>query len=74
MEKIKTYIKPLTNDERDQARKEHGGNCFLSMSSRFHLIDSLKDLKFGKPVKYQSLVDELIELVKTREEEGVPFT
>ena len=74
MKEIKIFEKPLSNSECNDARNELGGNCFLSMSSRFHLIDSLKELKFGKPGKYQQLVDDLVKIIELRVDDGAPFS
>ena len=73
-DKIKVFEKPLSEGARKIAMEELGANCFLSMSSKFHLIDSLKHLKFGTPSAYQNLVDHLITIVKLRIDEGAPFS
>ena len=73
-DKIKVIVKPISEGAIKIAMKELGDNCFLSMSSKFHLIDSLKHLKFGKPSAYQNLVDHLISIVELRIDEGTPFS
>ena len=59
---VKIYTKPLT--EKQRLTKKHQKDI-LTYPARYHLIDCLKQLKFGRPVKSQEQIDKWIaELTK----------
>jgi hypothetical protein len=64
---MEIFNKPLTDEE----RKEHTLNI-RKMPVRYHLIDCLKDLKFGRPASNQHLLDKWIAELKDLDE-GKPF-
>jgi hypothetical protein len=69
MEEIKIFREPMT----DKQRSANLG-LPLKMPSRYHLIDCLKDLKFGRPAENQHLIQKWIDEMYEEIENGVPFT
>jgi len=69
MSKIKIYENPMTTEE----RSENFGNI-LKMPVRYHLVDCLKDLKFGRPSENQKQIDKWIEELNEHPENGAPFS
>lgn len=69
MEEIEIFTEPMTNEE----RSENIGKP-LEMHVRYHLIDCLKDLKFGRPDNNQKQLDKFISELEATPENGVPFT
>jgi len=70
MEEIKIFREPMT----DKQRSKNVG-LPLKMPSRYHLVDCLKDLKFGRPANNQILIQKWIdEMLNEETENGVPFT
>lgn len=68
-EKIEIFTKPMTEKERsDNLGKP------LKMSVRYHLIDCLKELKFGRPANNQEQLDKWITELNGNLDNGVPFT
>lgn len=68
MEKTKIYTRPMTDEE----RSENYGNI-LKTSVRYHLIDCLRELKYGRPVNNQKLIEKWINELNENLDEGVPF-
>lgn len=50
----------------EKERSENIGKV-LKAPVRYHLIDCLKDLKYGRPNKDQKILDEFIHILKTKE-------
>ena len=71
MEEIKIYHNPLTEEE-----KASNMGLPLKMPIRYHLVDCLKELQFGRPTNNQDQIQKWIdELSKNSEtlESGKPF-
>ena len=68
-EKIKIYQKPMTKKEWSQ---NYGKP--LQMPVRYHLIDCLKELKFGRPSESQIQIDKWIDDLKKDLDNGIPFS
>jgi len=68
MEEIKVYTKPMTDEE----RSENYGNA-LKTPVRYHLVDCLRDLKYGRPANNQKLIEKWIGELKEDLDKGVPF-
>lgn len=69
MTEIKIFTEPMTEEE----RLENLGKP-LQMPVRYHLIDCLKDLKFGRPAENQELIDKWISELNGDPDKGKPFT
>ena len=69
MEIIKIYTEPMTDEERSANL-----GLTLRMPGRYHLIDCLKDLKFGRPAENQHLIQKWIDELNGETEKGVPFS
>jgi len=69
MEEIEIFSAPMTEEE----LSENTGKP-LQMPVRYHLIDCLKELKFGRPSGNQDLIDKWIAELNENLEEGIPFT
>lgn len=68
MEEIKIFTKPMTDDE----RRANIGKP-LQMPVRYHLIDCLKELKFGRPAESQRQIDKWIAELNEELGNGTPF-
>ena len=68
MKKIPIYDEPLSEEE----RIEHTGKI-LQTPIRFHLIDCLKELKYGRMTEDQKYLDVFIEFVEAKGF-GQPFS
>ena len=64
----KIFINPMT----DKERSTHLGMP-LKTPVRYHLIDCLKDLQFGRPVKNQKQIQKWIDELYENLENGKPF-
>jgi uncharacterized protein HemY len=69
MEEIKIYTQPMTEEE----AKENMGKP-LKMPVRYHLIDCLKELQFGRPTNNQEQIQEWIDQLNENLDKGVPFS
>lgn len=69
MEDIKIFTKPMTKKQRSK-----NVGLPLKMPVRYHLVDCLKDLKFGRPAENQYLIQKWIDELNEQTENGVPFT
>ena len=69
MKDIKIFMQPMTEKE----RKQNIGNP-LKMPVRYHLVDCLKDLKFGRPAENQELINKWIAELDENLDKGVPFS
>lgn len=67
---MKIYSKPLTDEER--SKNENFGKP-LKTPVRYHLIDCLKELKFGRPTSNQKLLQNWIDELYDDPDKGVPF-
>ena len=71
MENIKIYEKPLSKED----HKEHMINGNISKyPARYHLIDIIKKLKYGRPAENQKMMDEWIAMMELDPERGAPFS
>ena len=68
MENIKIYREPMTDNERSANL-----GMPLRMPTRFHLVDCLKDLKFGRPAENQKQIQKWIDELNEETENGAPF-
>lgn len=64
MEEILTFPNPLTDEELKIER----------MPSRYHLVDSLKELMFGRPAESQKVLTKWIQELEEDLSKGVPLT
>jgi len=69
MEEIKIYSEPLTAKEHS---KEMANICKTPI--RFHLIDVLKEIRYGRPVVDQHMITKWIMDLEENKEVGTPFT
>jgi len=69
MKEMKIFTKPMT----DKERSENLGNP-LKMPVRYHLVDCLKDLQFGRPAENQKQLQEWIDKLNRDLGKGTPFT
>lgn len=67
-EPIKIFENPLSDEEFKQHSVE---GLIRKMSSRYHLIDIIKSLKFGRP--NTQIMDEWIAMLELKPERGNPF-
>ena len=65
------YQKPL--NKKEQTSDLHIGRV-LEVSSRYHLIDCLRNLQFSRPADNQIFLDNCIKQLKKNPEQGVPFS
>ncbi len=71
MEEIKIYENPLSKEE----FTKHSINGSITNSpSKYHLIDIIKNLKFGRPAENQKMMDEWIAMMELAPERGAPFS
>ena len=71
MEEIKIYEEPLSKEE----FTEHSiKKSIREMPCNYHLIDIIKDLKFGRPAENQRMMDEWIAMMELAPERGAPFS
>lgn len=68
MEEIKIYENPMTEEER-----QFNIGKPLKMPNRYHLIDCLKELKYGRPFMSQEIIDEWINDLNKNLTKGSPF-
>lgn len=68
---ITIYSEPLVDDER--LTKKHQKDI-LNMPVRYHLIDCLKQLKYGRPTNNQEQIDKWIVELNENLDKGVPFS
>lgn len=66
---MKIFKKPLTDEEHLKKNVN-----ILKTPIRYHLIDVLKELKFGRPSNNQQIIDKWIGELEDDLEKGVPFT
>jgi len=69
MEDIKIFTEPMTEEQ----RKKNIG-LPLKMPVRYHLVDCLKDLKFGRPAENQKQIDKWIAELNENLDKGIPFS
>jgi hypothetical protein len=69
MKEIKIFTKPMTENERSDNFDKP-----LKMPVRYHLVDCLKDLQFGRPANNQKQIQKWITELNKNLELGVPFT
>lgn len=69
MKDVKIFVKPMTDKERSV-----NIGLPLKMPIRYHLIDCLKDLKFGRPIDNQKQIQKWIDELNENLENGMPFT
>ena len=67
-EKVIIYDTPLPEEEREN----HYGKV-LKMPVRYHLIDCLKELKWGRPANDQKVLDSFIAYLELNDT-GQPFS
>jgi len=68
MKEIKIFTDPMTDKERDVNLGKP-----LQMPVRYHLIDCLKELKSGRPICNQKLIQKWIDELKENLDNGKPF-
>lgn len=56
----------------EEERNENIGKP-LKTPLRYHLVDCLKDLKFGRPIENQIMINRWIEELNENIEKGIPF-
>lgn len=70
MEEITIYESPLSDAE----HKEHSIKGLIKQAPiRYHLIDVVKDLKHGRPVEDQKMINEWIAMMELSDR-GAPFS
>ena len=69
MKEIEIFTEPLTEDERIVHTQE-----IQQMPARYHLLDILKNIKYGRPAENQKLIEKWIEELEVDPKKGVPFT
>jgi len=68
MEDVKIFTEPMTDEERSASI-----GLPLKMPIRYHLVDCLKDLQFGRPAENQKQIQKWIDELNENLDNGAPF-
>lgn len=64
-------VNPLSEEE---FKKHNIENKILKFPSKYHLIDVMKALKFGRPTESQNMLNKVIAMMELAPERGEPFS